>query len=440
MAIALARRAHLVRRDPEVVLAGGVFRTDDAGPSTTASAAGSPPAIPDARIVRLSAPPVVGAALIGLDRLGRRLGGPGGRGPGEGRPRRMERHTRGCHAVVAPFGRALVRASPARWHPSPDTPSRSPTCTTHPRSERGFDREQPLRTSPSAAGWIALVIWALFAILALLLTVGVVSAFSRYTSGLGSADAALDPRTSSFTQQSVILDRNGVELARFGGEKRDPVEFKDIPPIVVDAQVAVEDKTFWDNAGFDPLAIVVGRDRQPPRQQPRRLDDHPAARPPAAARSGARRRIRSGRFERKIKEIIQSIRLTEAYPGDRGQAADHRRLPEPELLRQPDVRREGGGRDLLRTPTTWRRRHAGPGGDPGRAGQVAVELRPRQERRADIADDKARPERRRASAPGKAELDRPAGHADRPAPQPDPGAPRRTAGRSCRGTSTARTS
>jgi N-acetylglucosamine kinase-like BadF-type ATPase len=29
MAIALARRAHLVRRDPEVVLAGGVFRTDD---------------------------------------------------------------------------------------------------------------------------------------------------------------------------------------------------------------------------------------------------------------------------------------------------------------------------------------------------------------------------------------------------------------------------
>jgi N-acetylglucosamine kinase-like BadF-type ATPase len=68
MAAALARRAHLVRRGPEVVLAGSVFRTGDAGfherlqDRITA-------AIPAARIVRLSAPPVVGAALIGLDRL-----------------------------------------------------------------------------------------------------------------------------------------------------------------------------------------------------------------------------------------------------------------------------------------------------------------------------------------------------------------------------------
>jgi len=68
MAIALARRAHLVRREPEVVLAGSVFRTGD-GEFHDRLRASITAAIPAARIVRLAAPPVVGAALIGLDRL-----------------------------------------------------------------------------------------------------------------------------------------------------------------------------------------------------------------------------------------------------------------------------------------------------------------------------------------------------------------------------------
>src|SRR6185369_2144684 len=113
---------------------------------------------------------------------------------------------------------------------------------------------------------------------------------------------------------SVILDRNGKVLARFGGEKRDVVAFEDIPPIVIDAQVAIEDKTFWDNAGFDPLAIISagidglrGSDRgastitqQLVRQ---RLLDPDLVQDPKR------------KLERKIKEIVQSIRLTEAYPG-----------------------------------------------------------------------------------------------------------------------------
>ena len=68
MAIALARRAHLVRRDPEIVLAGSVFRTDDTRFHERLAAAITG-AIPAARIRRLAAPPVVGAALIGLDYL-----------------------------------------------------------------------------------------------------------------------------------------------------------------------------------------------------------------------------------------------------------------------------------------------------------------------------------------------------------------------------------
>src|SRR5689334_20485272 len=95
----------------------------------------------------------------------------------------------------------------------------------------------------------------MFAILAVLGSVGVVAAFSRFTSDLTLPSGVLENLTVS--QQSRILDRNGVELARFGGEKREKVDFADIPPIVVDAQTAIEDKTFWDNSGFDPVAIVA---------------------------------------------------------------------------------------------------------------------------------------------------------------------------------------
>ena len=188
-----------------------------------------------------------------------------------------------------------------------------------PRAARGPDHVlgsgAPPRTSPSPAGWIALAIWAVFAILALLGAVGIVSAFARLTTGLPPV-TSFD--TIGFSQQSVITDRTGkVELARFGGEKREVVEFKDIPAVVIDAQTAVEDKTFWENSGFDPVAIIAAgldslrgnsRGASTITQQlvRQRLLD------PALVEDPGRT------LERKVKEIVQSIRLTEAYPGITG--------------------------------------------------------------------------------------------------------------------------
>lgn len=68
MAAALLRRLHMTRLDPEVVLAGGVFRATDAA-FYERLAAGLAKVAPHARTVRLTAPPVLGAALLGLDRL-----------------------------------------------------------------------------------------------------------------------------------------------------------------------------------------------------------------------------------------------------------------------------------------------------------------------------------------------------------------------------------
>ena len=68
MAGALIRRLRMTELDPEVVLGGGVFKADD--PAFYARIeAGVRAVAPRAAIVRLTAPPVLGAALLGLDRL-----------------------------------------------------------------------------------------------------------------------------------------------------------------------------------------------------------------------------------------------------------------------------------------------------------------------------------------------------------------------------------
>jgi N-acetylglucosamine kinase-like BadF-type ATPase len=68
MATALIRRLRLARMDPDVVLAGGVFRAEDPAFHERLRA-GVLAVAPAARIVRLEAPPVLGSALLGLERL-----------------------------------------------------------------------------------------------------------------------------------------------------------------------------------------------------------------------------------------------------------------------------------------------------------------------------------------------------------------------------------
>ena len=111
-------------------------------------------------------------------------------------------------------------------------------------------------------------------------------------------------------------------------------------------------------------------------RQPRRVDDHPAARPRSGcstedARPGP---APHGRAQAQGDHPVDPA--DRGVPGRGRQAADHHRLPQPELLRQPDLRREGGGAGLLRH-ATCKDLTSAAGGDPRRAAQVAVELRPR---------------------------------------------------------------
>ena len=171
------------------------------------------------------------------------------------------------------------------------------------------------RIQPSAAGMIAIIIWVLFAGLGFVLAAGSVAAFSSLASNL---DPPTDLDKLGFQEESIIYDRTGtVELARFGATTRSVVTFDDIPPIAIDAQTAIEDKTFWDNSGFDPLAIIsAGIDSLRGRARGASTITQQLVRqrllPPDLVQDPSRQ------AERKLKEIIQSIRLTEAFPGIEG--------------------------------------------------------------------------------------------------------------------------
>jgi peptidoglycan glycosyltransferase len=144
--------------------------------------------------------------------------------------------------------------------------------------------------------------------------VGTVSAYSYYSRDLPDPRALLE--NLSFDQQTIITDRTGtVELARLGERKREVVTYDELPPELIDATTAIEDKTFWENAGFDPVAIVSagldtlrgeGRGASTITQQLVRN----RLLPPSAFEGSV--------YDRKIREIIQSIRLTQEYPGDEG--------------------------------------------------------------------------------------------------------------------------
>jgi len=69
MAATTIRRLRLTSKDVEVILGGGIFQTQDE-PFLGRIQAGIEATAPHAVVRRLSTPPVVGAALMGLDQIG----------------------------------------------------------------------------------------------------------------------------------------------------------------------------------------------------------------------------------------------------------------------------------------------------------------------------------------------------------------------------------
>ena len=175
-------------------------------------------------------------------------------------------------------------------------------------------RSAPSRRS--TAGWVAIIVFAFLAGLGILGAVTAVGVYAAMSNGL--PDPVKGLTELRLPEETVLLDRTGkVELARFGEFKRDVATFQEIPPVLLDATTAIEDKTFWENAGFDPVAIVAAgidsirgssRGASTITQQlvRARLLDPELVQDPHRT------------VERKLKEIIQSIRVTQAFQGTEG--------------------------------------------------------------------------------------------------------------------------
>lgn len=60
----------------------------------------------------------------------------------------------------------------------------------------------------------------------------------------------------SFKQATVITDRNWKELYKLFEENRDYISYDEISPLFIDALVATEDQSFWDNPWFSLKGIL----------------------------------------------------------------------------------------------------------------------------------------------------------------------------------------
>ena len=70
--------------------------------------------------------------------------------------------------------------------------------------------------------------------------------------------AASDQNTFNPDMASTIYDSSGEVIAKLSNDNKryQYLEYKDIPSNAVNAFVAIEDQSFWDNSGYDPLGVA----------------------------------------------------------------------------------------------------------------------------------------------------------------------------------------
>ena len=185
------------------------------------------------------------------------------------------------------------------------------------RHRRNGGRPRSGGAASKVAIALPLFLFGTFVLLGLVGASAAVGAYGYYSQGLEEPRKLLDSLV--FAEETIVYDRTGkIELARFGQVKRDVVAYGQIPPWLIDATTSVEDRTFWENAGFDPLGIAaaaIDTARGNERGASTITQQLVRARLlPQSAFAGTR-------YERKIREIIQSIRLTQEYPGIDGKKA-----------------------------------------------------------------------------------------------------------------------
>jgi membrane peptidoglycan carboxypeptidase len=179
---------------------------------------------------------------------------------------------------------------------------------------RGARGNDPLRRPGSTAA--PRIILIAFGLAAIALFIGILSAYATYTSDL--PDVA-EIENFDLAQGSTVVSADGTELATFAIEDRREIAFEDIPQVMIDAQVAAEDQSFWNNPCIDLRSIVRAF-----------LQNFQAGETVSGASTICQQLVRMRLFsadlladpgrqvERKIKEAILALRLDGRYGGTEG--------------------------------------------------------------------------------------------------------------------------
>ena len=121
-------------------------------------------------------------------------------------------------------------------------------------TSKGGKKEKRPKTSPPRTGWQFAGRTAKYALIAAVwLALGLVGVAAWYGWDLPDISRLETPgRRPSVT----LVAENGAVLARYGQSHGGPIAFDDLPPHLIQAVVATEDRRFFDHAGFDPWAVA----------------------------------------------------------------------------------------------------------------------------------------------------------------------------------------
>jgi membrane peptidoglycan carboxypeptidase len=184
-----------------------------------------------------------------------------------------------------------------------------------PPGRRPPPRGRPPRRRPVSSA-LPKVILLVFAVVGLGLFAGIMSAYAAYTSGLPDVS---EIENFPLARTSTVVSADGTELATFAVEDRREVALDQIPQVMIDAQIAAEDQTFWTNPCIDFRSIVRAL-----------LQNLEAGETVSGASTICQQLVRSRLFgaelmaspgrelERKIKEAILALRLDDRYSDREG--------------------------------------------------------------------------------------------------------------------------
>jgi membrane peptidoglycan carboxypeptidase len=101
---------------------------------------------------------------------------------------------------------------------------------------------------------VLLVLVAVLAVVGIAGTAGTVAVVGYYSQGLPSLDQL---REGSLDQTTRIYDRNGSQITSLYQENRTIVPLSKVAPVLQDATISVEDRTFYSHQGVDYRRVVI---------------------------------------------------------------------------------------------------------------------------------------------------------------------------------------